>query len=167
MSEQDPAANDYLSVREAAERYGVPLRTMAKRASLGEIEGAVKVRGARGMEWRVPVAALEAYGYRQSEHQPSAPKDPMLEAMRRTAIAERNRADEADRRLGHALLECGRLRARLAEEEARRRYAEAQVLRLAKQLIGQAGRPDLERLVIDLVSTEAQALSNQDVAVEP
>ncbi len=155
MIDQDPAADEYLSVREAAERYGVPLRTMAKRASLGEIEGAVKVRGARGMEWRVPVRALEAYGYRQSEEQSLKAKDPALEAVRRTTAAERNRADEADRRLRDALLECGRLRARLADEEARRRGAEAQVLRIAKQLIAQGERPDLERLIINLVSTES------------
>ncbi len=166
MIDPDSAADEYLSVREAAERYGVPLRTMAKRASLGEIEGAVKVRGARGMEWRVPVRALEAYGYRQSEEQPSKAKDPVLEAVRRTTAAERNRADEADRRLGDALLECGRLRARLADEEARRRSAEAQLLRLAKQLTAQAARPDLERLMINLVSTEAPESSSQDAAVE-
>ncbi len=35
---------------------------------------------------------------------------------RRAAAADRRRADDLDRRLGHALLECGRLRSALAAE---------------------------------------------------
>ena len=50
-----------------------------------------------------------------------APDDPVVAALRgelaaaqRRAQAERRRADDLDRRLGHALLQCGQLRAALA-----------------------------------------------------
>ena len=38
-----------------------------------------------------------------------------LATLRRVVVAERERADQADRELGYAMLECGRLRSALAK----------------------------------------------------
>ncbi len=139
-------SQEYLSIREAAERCGVPVRTMAKRAYLGEIEGAHKVRGPRGEEWRVPVAGLEAFGYQlPAERSVNSSEDAEVAALKRTAAAERNRAEEADRRLGHALLEGGRLRAQLAQEQARRQQAEDLAADLARKLADQVAPDGLLR----------------------
>ncbi len=108
-----------LSLQEAAQLYDVSLRTLGNRVRWGEID-AYKARGPWGQEWRVTRKALESFGYRRREA-PEPTSDPRtaelereLAAARRAAAAERNRADEADRRLGAALLEVGRLRAALA-----------------------------------------------------
>jgi hypothetical protein len=45
----------------------VSVLTLRRRAQYGEIEGAVKVRGRRGPEWRLPPAALERLGYTRQE----------------------------------------------------------------------------------------------------
>ncbi len=117
-----------LSLQEAAARYEVSLRTLGNRVRVGEID-AYKVRGAWGDEWRVSASALEAFGYqRRAKSATGAAADPQvlqlqreLDGARRAAAAERNRADEADRRLGEALMECGRLRALLQQEPQRNR----------------------------------------------
>ncbi len=112
-----------LSLQEAAQLYDVLLRTLGNRVRWGEID-AYKTRGPRGREWRVTHKALESFGYRRREaaEPTSDPRTAELErdlaAARRAAAAERNRADEVDRRLGAALLEAGRLRAALADAQA-------------------------------------------------
>lgn len=128
-----------LSLQEAARLYEVPLRTLGNRVRWGEID-AYKARGPWGYEWRVSTQALEAFGYQRrrvpdgtSEGAPD-PRVVELErelaAARRSVAAERHKAEEADRRLGAARLESGRLRATLAAEVARRERAEAQTAAL-------------------------------------
>ncbi len=117
----------YLSVREAAERYGVPQRTLDRRIRNGEID-AHKERGVHGWEWRVSVAALEEFGYALPSEPPPTPVpgvDELQASVRRlrsVASFERRRAEEADRRLGEAMQEIGRLRSMLrsAEEQQSR-----------------------------------------------
>ncbi len=129
----DPArASRDLSLQEAAELYDVSIRTLGYRVRVGEIE-AYKTRGPWGDQWRVSPAALEAFGYRVRTPIPANGEVPSkriqelereLAAARRAAAAERNRAEDADRRLGAALLESGRLQAALAAEVVRRQLAE-------------------------------------------
>jgi len=119
LSVHDEPAND-LTLRDAAALHAVSARTLAQHIRCGRLP-AYKTAGATGREWRVTKESLSAaYPYRQ---QPGAdaPEHPLvvqlrreLDAARRAAAAERRRAEDADRRLGHALLECGRLRTALA-----------------------------------------------------
>ncbi len=104
-----------LSLQEAAETYDLSLRTLGNRVRCGEIE-AYKTRGPWGQEWRVSRKALESFGYRPRQTTETSSADTAglereLEAARRAAVAERNRADQADRKLGEAMREIGRLRA--------------------------------------------------------
>ena len=111
-----------LTLREAAELYDVTVKTLAQQLRCGQLIGH-KARGAAGREWRVTREALDEAGYRPRD-EAGAPgslesEEPArlrqeLGAAKRAASAERRRADDLDRRLGHALLECGRLRAALA-----------------------------------------------------
>ncbi len=123
-----------LSLQEAAELYDLALRTLGNRVRVGEIE-AYKTRGPWGAEWRVRAQALEAFGYQRRpalatptpgciSSERFEDLERQLATARRAIAAERNRAEEADRRLGKALLETGRLRAALAAEAARRVAAE-------------------------------------------
>ncbi len=115
----------YLSVREAAERYGLAQTSLERRLRNGEID-ACKERGLRGWEWRVSVAALEEFGYALPSDPPPTPVpdvDELQATVRRlrdVATFERRRAEEADRRLGEAMQEIGRLRSMLrrAEEQS-------------------------------------------------
>ena len=119
QSEQAPDGD--LSLRDAAELYEVSVRTLAQRLRACEVAG-YKTRGAAGREWRVPQQALEVAGYRRRPDSAHAGTgtDALdrlrqdLAVARRLAAAERRRADDLDRRLGHALLEAGRLRTALA-----------------------------------------------------
>jgi len=115
-----------LTLHQAAELYAVSARTLAQHIRCGRLP-ACKTTGAHGREWRVTRGALAAAGY--LPRQPAAAGDvaepPLVgqlrreaSAARRSAAAERRRAEDADRRLGHALLECGRLRAALAAATA-------------------------------------------------
>lgn len=109
-----------ISLQEAARLYDVSLATLRKRVRWGEIF-AYKTRGPWGHEWRVSGPALEAYGYRrrtQSAEEPSlevrvATLEREITTLRRQVTLHRERADQADRELGAALLECGRLQAAL------------------------------------------------------
>ncbi len=113
----DPACD--LSLHQAAAIYAVSARTLSQHIRCGQL-AAYKTGGATGREWRVTREALSAYPYRQRPAVDVA-EDPLvarlrreLNTARRSAAAERRRAEDADRRLGHALLECGRLRSALA-----------------------------------------------------
>lgn len=116
------------SLREASRLYTVELTTLQNLVRRGRID-AYKARGPWGREWRVTRTALEAMGYFTRPVCESAgglgervaQLEKELVAARRTAAAERSRAEEADRRLGEALMESGRLRAALAVAEGRHR----------------------------------------------
>ena len=120
LSTAEPAGD--LTLHDAAALYAVSARTLAQHIRCGQLP-AYKTAGATGREWRVSQDDLVAAGYplRQPPGATDAPESPRvvqlrreLEAARRAAAAERRRAEDADRRLGHALLECGRLRTALA-----------------------------------------------------
>ena len=111
-----------LTLHDASALYAVSARTLAQHIRCGQLP-AHKTAGATGREWRVTRDALKAAGYpvRVPPTASDSPEPPLvaelrceLSAARRSAAAERRRAEDADRRLGHALLECGRLRAALA-----------------------------------------------------
>ena len=112
---------DDLSLPEAARRYDVSLRTLRTRARSGRI-AAYKVRGRWGHEWRVSERSLEASGLPRRAAPPEgaasrsrvAYLEEELGAVRRALSTERFRADRANRELGQAMLECGRLRSALA-----------------------------------------------------
>jgi hypothetical protein len=113
-----------LSLREAAQLYEVSLATLRVRARRGEL-AQVKVRGPWGPEWRVTADSVELLGYRprNTEAQGAPPEahattvarlERDVRAARRSAELERRRSEEADRRLGEVMMECGRLKALLA-----------------------------------------------------
>lgn len=117
MDSEKHDASD-LSLHEAAAQYAVSARTLSQHIRCGQLP-AYKTAGSTGREWRVTTDALSAaYAPRRlpepAEHPLVAELQRELRAARRAAAAERRRAEDADRRLGHALLECGRLRAALA-----------------------------------------------------
>ena len=112
-----------LTLHEAAEQYAISARTLAQHIRCGQLP-AYKTAGATGREWRITRDALDAAGYpaRQPPPTDSAAEPALvrdlrreLNAARRAAAAERRKAEDTDRRLGQALLECGRLRAALAK----------------------------------------------------
>jgi hypothetical protein len=119
-------ASEDLSLREAAVLYPIALRTLRTKVSRGEIPG-YPVMGLRGRERRVPRPTLDNLGLRPRPCGPkvSAPQVSTAELERELAQAqrmarmERNRAGEADRELGYALLQCGRLRAAVTTLEHR------------------------------------------------
>lgn len=128
--ELDP--NVELSLAEAAHRYGLSLRMLSQRVRFGEIP-AFKVRGVRGREWRVRPRELEQLGLvavpgRQAADEPADREMALLrrhvQTLESKLAAERHRAALLDQRLGHALLECGRLRAALTRQgESELRHA--------------------------------------------
>jgi len=114
----EPASD--LTLHDAAALYAVSARTLAQHIRCGQLP-AYKTAGATGREWRVTKEALSAaYPSRQQpgadsvEHPLVLQLRREMDAARRAIAAERRRAEDADRRLGHALLECGRLRTALA-----------------------------------------------------
>ena len=148
------ASDEFLSVPEAVERYGIPLGTLTRRLRNGEIAGAYKVPGPRGDEWRVRATDLETYSDRRTtgEPSPTAEQSPTA-ALQRDAATMRSRAEEAERRLSIALRECADLRAQLAQEKARRQQAEY----AAAQLVTQACRPGARRCQRTGLATEVTA----------
>ncbi len=122
----EPVYDLDLSLQEAARLYAVSVRTLTNRVRWGQMD-AYKARGARGLEWRVSRQALETSGYqpRVEQDRDDQERDSRMLSLerelaeaRRVAAAERRRADEADRLLGHAMMECGRLRAALTAAQA-------------------------------------------------
>ena len=116
LSTVETYAEADLTLHDAAALYAVSPRTLAQHIRCGQLP-AYKTAGATGRQWRVTREALDAAGYPVR----MPPEDPLvaelrreLSAARRSAAAERRRAEDADRRLGHAMMECGRLRAALA-----------------------------------------------------
>ncbi len=120
--ELDP--NVEISLAEAAHRYGVSLRTLSQRVRLGQIP-ACKVRGVRGREWRVLPRDLEQFGLvavcdRLVADAPADDEGVLLrrhvQTLESRLAAEQHRAAPLDQRLGHAMMECGRLRAALRRQ---------------------------------------------------
>ncbi len=146
------ASEEYLSVPDAVERYGIPLGTLTRRLRNGEIAGAYKVPGPRGDEWRIRATDLETYSGRRTTGEPSPTAEPSATAAREAAAA-RSRAEEAERRLSVALRECAQLRAQLAQEKAHRVQAEQS----AAQLISHACRPGARRCQRNGLVTEVTA----------
>jgi hypothetical protein len=70
--EQNEATVEGLSLTEAASAYGVSLKTVQRRAQAGELIGAVKVPGAKGVSWVVPLGAMEKLGYKLKETKAAA-----------------------------------------------------------------------------------------------
>ncbi len=77
------ASGTTVTLADAAEKYGVSRSTLKRRLADGEIQGAHKLPGPRGDEWHLPVAALEALGYRPgqeldgsaTDHEPAQDQD--------------------------------------------------------------------------------------------
>ena len=114
-----------LTVEQAAAAYDVSPVTLRKRAQRGDIEGAVKIRGRRGREWRVPAAALEAMGWQRRE-KTEATLDTLIRSAEKiaTSLAEVQRDNaRLHRELTAALTEAARLEAVL---EGERRLAAQQ-----------------------------------------
>ena len=109
----DDRPEEFLSPREAAQRYELAAQTLVSRLRVGAVPG-YKVRGPRGREWRVSTRVLEGNGYLPRQPRPvdQVPDVAALEAtvreLRRTVAFERRRADELDGLLGQASLEIGR-----------------------------------------------------------
>ncbi len=121
----DLGQTDDLSLTDAAALYAVSARTLAQHIRCGTLP-AHKTPGATGRQWRVTRTDLDAAGYTlrptpTPDEATTAAADPLvtqlrrqLHATQREAAAERRRADDLDRRLGHAMLEAGHLRAALS-----------------------------------------------------
>lgn len=110
--------DDLLTLDEAAAAYDVSPLTL-RRAQYGEIEGAVKIRGRRGPEWRVAAASVEALGYRRAEAADLSSADILVVVRRLTETLSEALKENArlNRELGGAVAEAARLR---AETEALR-----------------------------------------------
>ncbi len=122
-----------LSIGEAALRYGVPARKINKLVYENQLDGARKVRGVHGMEWRIPVAELEARGFRRQDepHDLAPPEVAELQRAVRlltdTSVQERQRWADKQRELETALLQVGQLQGQLRREQLRRRQVEREL----------------------------------------
>ncbi len=110
-----------LTLRQAADLKRVTVKTLSLRPRCGQLAG-YELRGASGREWRVTMNAMDVAGYARRDEDAGDHGEEFVRLRqevtipRRAAAADRRRADDLDRRLGHALLECGRLRSALAAE---------------------------------------------------
>ncbi len=159
--EDGEGGEQLLSIAEAALRYGVPAREVTKLAYRNQLDGARKVRGAHGMEWRVPAAELEARGFHRQD-EPSAAVPPEAAELQRsvrrltdTLIRERARWADKQRELETALLEIGKLRSQVKEEQRRRQQAGQKLTELAHALIELAEATAADTTV-DLRTSEEQ-----------
>lgn len=149
-----------LTLREAAELYAVALPTLSRHVRCGQLAG-YKSRGLTGDEWRVTSQAMDDAGYGR---RPASVGDALesrvavgddaarelarlrreLSVARRATVGERRRADDLDRRLGHALLECGRLRAALGAARGDEPASEAELDRSSARWLIRAVRDGSE-----------------------
>jgi hypothetical protein len=108
--EQDTPTVEGLTLTEAASAYGVSLKTVQRRAQAGELIGAVKVPGVKGVAWVVPLGAMEKLGYKLKETKAAA----TVRAQRSEAGSEQlaTRVQELE-----AALELERVRREAAEKE--------------------------------------------------
>lgn len=118
---------------EAALRYGVPKRKISKLLEQHQLDGARKVRGVHGFEWRIPVAELEARGYRRNEQPADRPDSEAAELQRavRTLtdamVQERQLWTDKHRELEDAQLLIGRLKADLRKEQEHNKRLEREL----------------------------------------
>ncbi len=122
-----------LSVGEAALRYGLTARKVNQLAYLNQLDGARKVRGRRGQEWRVPAAALEAHGF-QRQDEPEETTQPDVVKLQSSVrlltdmlVRERQLGSDRQRELEAARLEIGTLRNQLQCEQLRRQQIEREL----------------------------------------
>jgi hypothetical protein len=69
VREVDASGTSY-GLDEAADRYGLSVSTLRRRLAAGEVQGAHKVPGPKGVTWRIPGAALAALGYETVDAHP-------------------------------------------------------------------------------------------------
>ena len=128
MTPLDPTVRgsdeESLSIAQATDRYQVSARTLRQRIARGDVDGAHKVRGPHGREWRLPVGSLEALGYERRDWQ-TAPPGEQTDRLRRMVRAlgdelafARQRVATLDRELGFAQMQLAKLRGELAAERA-------------------------------------------------
>lgn len=113
-----------LTVPEAATAFGLSVSTVRRLLKGDKLPGVAKVPGPKGVEYRIPPAALEALGYTPKETQGGA----MLTAARAALEAQELAASVA--RL-EAALELERVRREAAEVKAQALEANLEDLRLA------------------------------------
>ena len=117
--------DELLTVDEAAAVYDVSPLTLRRRAQYGEVEGAVKVRGRRGPEWRMPAASLVALGYVARVQERDDLSDLSSSVRKLTdALADAHRENSRlNRELGGAVAAAAALRRQLdAEQQLRGLY---------------------------------------------
>ncbi len=132
-------AEQLLSIGEAALRYGVSARKINKLVYENQLDGARKVRGVHGMEWRIPVAELEARGFQQQD-EPGDGAPPEIAELQRSIrlltdrlVQERQRWSDKQHELETALLQIGELRGQLHREQLRRQQAERKLAELTQE----------------------------------
>jgi hypothetical protein len=89
-----------LSLTEAVSLFEVSLSTLRRRVAKGEIAGAVKVPGPKGVEYRIPEESLEALNYQRKTELPPVlieAKAQLTEERYSERVAELERALERER----------------------------------------------------------------------
>jgi hypothetical protein len=152
---------EYLSVAEAALRYGLPQWKVTKLIRENQLEGARKIRGTTGRVWSIPAAAIEALGYTQEPPTPASAGATVtvdLAELRRTINGltgslriERQRLINKEEELQDALVQVRQLRSELRRERERREEVEV-------QLAAQRGA------VIDLTAAEGSPARAKDTS---
>lgn len=130
--EQDTPTVEGLTLTEAASAYGVSLKTVQRRAQAGELIGAVKVPGAKGVAWVVPLGAMEKLGYKLKETKAAA-----------TVRAQRSEA--GNEQLATRVQE---LEALLVLERTRREAAEKEASDLRESLVSERATVEVLRALI-------------------
>lgn len=112
-----------LTIAEAASGYGLSVSSIRRLIKKGNLSGAVKVPGPKGVTYRIPPASLEALGYKMKETQSGA----LLTAARANLEAEElaKKVKELE-----ASLEVESMRRQLAEERERLKDEQIEDLRL-------------------------------------
>lgn len=159
------ASGTVLTIQEAAKRYAVSVATLRRRLEPGGpgIPGAYKAPGPKGERWQIPIAALEAAGYRpageslEDRGTPAPAPQPevaaeMLAELRaaREMMAELYRGERA--RLEAA--EADRIDARREAAELAGRMAELEARHAAEMA---AERAKAEQLATELEAAKRQA----------
>ncbi len=153
---------ELLSIGEAALRYGVSATKINKLAYLNQLDGARKVRGVHGLEWRVPAVELEARGF-QRQDAPNDAAPPEIAELQRSVrlltdmlVQERQRWVDKQRELETALLEIGALRGQLKREQRQRQQAERDLADVAPRLTDLAQAAAAANTTLDLRTAQEQ-----------
>ena len=137
----EPPSVEGLTVPEAATAFGLSVSTVRRLLKSDKLPGVAKVPGPKGVEYRIPPAALEALGYKPRETQGGA----MLTAARAQLEAEQLSATVA--RL-EAALEVEQVRREAAERQAATLEANLEDLRLALSKLPAALEPPKRRRIL-------------------